>query len=104
MPIDVEKDGRVAVVRIRGGKGNAIAGGCVLALQCDARICTDAQMVIGLNEVRLGIGLPSSVIEPLRLVVPASSLLPLALEGTLVSPADALRLGLVDEVVPADQL
>src|SRR5688572_14190973 len=42
--------------------GHAIAGGCVLALQCDVRIMTDADAKIGLNEVQLGIGLPSSVI------------------------------------------
>ncbi len=84
--------------------GHAIAGGCVLALQCDLRLMADSQTKIGLNEVQLGIGLPSSVIEPLRLQVPAASLVPIALEGTLLTPADAKRLGLVDEVVPAAEL
>src|SRR5215213_6697120 len=84
--------------------GHAIAGGCVLALQCDARLMTDADARIGLNEVRLGIGLPASVVEPLRLAVPASSLARIAVEGALFSPGEALRLGLVDEVVPDAEL
>src|SRR5262245_17875197 len=50
--------------------GHAIAGGCVLALQCDVRLMADGPGRIGLNEVQLGIGLPASVIEPLRLQLP----------------------------------
>jgi len=84
--------------------GHAIAGGCVLALQCDLRLIADAPIKIGLNEVQLGLGLPSVVIEPLRLQLPASSLVPIALEGTLLTPDEARRLGLVGEVVPAAEL
>ena len=84
--------------------GHAIAGGCVLALQCDLRLIADSQIKIGLNEVQLGLGLPSAVIEPLRLQLPASSLVPIALEGTLLTPVEAKRLGLVAEVVPAAEL
>src|ERR1700687_700158 len=81
--------------------GHAIAGGCVLGLQCDLRLMADSQIKIGLNEVQLGLGLPSVVIEPLRLQLPASSLVPTALEGTLLTPVEAKRLRLVGEVGPA---
>jgi enoyl-CoA hydratase len=84
--------------------GHAIAGGCVLALQCDWRILVQADAKIGLNETQLGIGLPSSVLEPLRLQVPAASLLPIAYEGKLFSPPEALALGLVHELSPAGEL
>jgi enoyl-CoA hydratase len=84
--------------------GHAIAGGCVLALQCDVRIMADTGAKIGLNEVQLGIGLPSVAIAPLRLAVPPSSLVPVALEGRLFSAAEAKQLGLVDEVTSAAQL
>ncbi|HTJ42838.1 MAG TPA: enoyl-CoA hydratase/isomerase family protein [Kofleriaceae bacterium] len=79
--------------------GHAIAGGCVLALQCDARLAANAPIKIGLNEVQLGIGLPAVVVEVLRLRVPASSLAPIALEGNLFEPARARELGLIDELV-----
>ncbi|MBL8958063.1 MAG: enoyl-CoA hydratase/isomerase family protein [Myxococcaceae bacterium] len=84
--------------------GHAIAGGCVLALMCDARLAAQGGAKVGLNEVQLGIGLPSLVIEPLRARVPASSLLPVAYEGRLFGVDDAHRLGLLDAVVPAAEL
>ncbi len=84
--------------------GHAIAGGCVLALQCDWRVAADVEARIGLNEVQLGIGLPAIVIETLRAQVPAASMVPIALEGRLFSPREALALDLVHEVVAADSL
>jgi enoyl-CoA hydratase len=80
--------------------GHAIAGGCVLALEADVRIVADRDTLrIGLNEAQLGIGLPAAVIEPLREQVPGSSLSRLALGGELFGPHEALKLGLVHDVV-----
>jgi enoyl-CoA hydratase/carnithine racemase len=84
--------------------GHAIAGGCVLALMGDVRLMTTAPAKIGLSEVQLSIGLPSIVVEPLRARVPASSLGPIALEGTLFDPPGALRIGLVDELIEPGEL
>ena len=79
--------------------GHAIAGGCVLALMCDRRIAVaDESVRIGLNETQLGLGLPPVVIEPLRAQLPPSSLATVAVEGALMSPSQALALGLVHEV------
>jgi enoyl-CoA hydratase/carnithine racemase len=84
--------------------GHAIAGGCVLALECDWRILVEGEARIGLNETQLGIGLPAVVIEPLRLAVPPASLVPIAYEGLLFSPPEALALGLVHELCPPEEL
>lgn len=84
--------------------GHAIAGGCVLALMCDVRFAADGAAKIGLNEVQLGIGLPSLVIEPLRARLPPASLVPVAYEGRLFGVDEAQKLGLVDAVVPAAEL
>jgi enoyl-CoA hydratase/carnithine racemase len=84
--------------------GHAIAGGCVLALMCDWRICADGSAKIGLNETQLGIGLPAIVIEPLRAQVPPASLVRVALEGRLFLPREAHAIGLVHEVVAPDAL
>jgi Delta3-Delta2-enoyl-CoA isomerase len=84
--------------------GHAVAGGCVLALQADVRIGADREARIGLNETQLGIGLPAVVLETLRSQVPGPSLSALALEGRLVSPREALHLGLLHEVVPEAEL
>ena len=84
--------------------GHAVAGGCVLALQADVRIGADREARIGLNEAQLGIGLPAAVVETLRWQVPGPSLAPIALEGRLLSPREALQLGLLHEVVPEGEL
>ena len=84
--------------------GHAIAGGCVLALQADVRLMASGESRIGLNEVRLGIGLPAAVVETLRCQVPAASLFPVAAEGGLFLPEEAVRLGLVQEVVEPAKL
>lgn len=84
--------------------GHAIAGGCVLALMCDYRVMVSGSGRIGLNEVALGIGIPASVMEPLRAKVPARSLVPIAMAGEVFDPAEALGLDLVDDVVSAGEL
>jgi enoyl-CoA hydratase len=92
---------RCEVPVVAAVNGHAIAGGCVLALQCDVRVAA-AEGKIGLNEVQLGIGLPAVVVESLRLRVPPTALVQIAVEGTLFTPAEARALGIVDEVVAAD--
>jgi enoyl-CoA hydratase len=77
--------------------GHAFAGGCVLALMCDVRLMSAGN--IALNEIQLGIGLPSIVVEPLRAKLGAHAWGPIALEGRVMDPAEAKRVGLVDEVV-----
>lgn len=84
--------------------GHAIAGGCVLALQCDVRLMADAPVKIGLTEVQIGLGLPPSAIEALRYHVPSSSFPSVALEGSLFAPGEAKRMGLVDQVLPPSEL
>lgn len=84
--------------------GHAYAGGCVLGLMCDARVMADGPAQIGLNEIQLGIGLPAIVVEPLRVRVAPHLHGIVALEGRTFAPAEALRLGLVDEVVASERL
>jgi enoyl-CoA hydratase len=84
--------------------GHALAGGCVLALQTDRRIIVDDGIKLGLNEVQLGIGLPALVIETLRAEVPPTSLGPLAREGRVVMPHEALALDLVHALAQTDDL
>jgi enoyl-CoA hydratase len=84
--------------------GHAIAGGCVLALQADVRLGARGDLRMGLNEVQLGLGLPAVILETLRCQVPPQSLLPIALEGRLVGPEEAVQLGLLHAVVPPEAL
>jgi enoyl-CoA hydratase len=84
--------------------GHAIAGGCILALQCDVRLMADGEAKVGLNEVQLGIGLPSAAMTPVRLALPASSIPAVVMEGRLFSAREAKDLGLVNELVAPAEL
>ena len=92
------------VATIAAINGHAYAGGCVLALMCDVRLMAAGTARIGLNEIALGIGLPSLVIEPLRARLPASQHAAVALEGRLFSPEEAVRAQLVDETLAPERL
>ncbi|MGH9465627.1 MAG: enoyl-CoA hydratase/isomerase family protein [Thermoanaerobaculia bacterium] len=82
--------------------GHAPAGGAVISIFCDQRTMAAGDYKIGLNEVEVGIALPAEMMLPLRRLVGAGQAERLAVAGLMVGPDEALRLGLVDEVVPAD--
>ncbi len=81
--------------------GHAVAGGCVLALACDARLMAAGR--IGLSEVAVGVSFPPAALEIVRHAL-GSSLGRLVLRADLVDPSEARRLGLVDDVVDQDEL
>jgi enoyl-CoA hydratase len=84
--------------------GHAIAGGCVLALACDHRITVPGDHRVGLAELRVGVPFPVWALETVRFAVAPPQLQRLIYSGRLTTPEEALALGLVDEIVPADQL
>lgn len=84
--------------------GHAPAGGTVLALFCDWRVAAEGDAKLGLSEVQVGLPLPPLILSALRRLVGPHRAERLAVAGLLVSPAEAAVLGLVDEVVPAEQV
>ncbi len=84
--------------------GHAVAGGCVLALACDWRVLSDGGAMIGLNEVRLGVGLPWSVATLMRNAVAGPRQTEAALMGRNFSGADAVAAGMAQEIAPAGQV
>jgi enoyl-CoA hydratase len=83
--------------------GYALGGGCELALACDIRLASDRAQ-IGLPEVTLGIfpGWGGTQRMP-RLVGPGKAK-ELIFTGRRVAADEALALGLVDRVLPHDEL
>lgn len=80
--------------------GHAIAGGAILALACDHRVGPlSPRTVIGLNEVALGLRFPPRILDVIRFRVPARHHHEILLGAGLHGPADALRTGMLDEVV-----
>jgi enoyl-CoA hydratase/carnithine racemase len=84
--------------------GHAPAGGTVLTLFCDWRVMADGDYKIGLNEVRVGIPLPPVILGGLRRLVGPRRAEQLGVSGSLISPREALAVGLVDELAPLDSV
>jgi len=84
--------------------GHAPAGGTVLPLYCDWRVMAEGDWKLGLNEVQVGLALPPVIFAALKRQVGPRLAERLAVTGLLVSPAEAARLGLVDELVPAERV
>jgi 3,2-trans-enoyl-CoA isomerase len=79
--------------------GHAPAGGCVIALACDARVMAEGKYIIGLNEVPVGIIVPESIFQLYAFWLGKAHASRSLLEGKLFSPEEALQIGLVDELV-----
>ncbi|AST80812.1 TPA: fatty acid oxidation complex subunit alpha FadJ [Citrobacter farmeri] len=81
--------------------GACLGGGLELALACHARVCTDdAKTVLGLPEVQLGLLPGSGGTQRLPRRVGISIALDMILTGKQLRAKQALKAGLVDEVVP----
>ncbi len=84
--------------------GHSPAGGAVLAIFCDARIMVEGDFKIGFNEVQVGIPMPPSLYWALRRVVGSRQAERLCVGSHLFPPAEALRIGLVDELAPPERV
>ena len=83
--------------------GFALGGGCELAMACDIRIASE-KAKLGQPEVTLGIIPGFSGTQRLPRIVGAAKAKELILTGTVIDAAEALRIGLVSRVVPAEEL
>ena len=83
--------------------GYALGGGCELALTADVRFCADAAK-LGQPEILLGVVPGAGGTQRLaRLVGPARAK-DLVFTGRMVDAGEAYRIGLVDKVLPAEQV
>ena len=82
-------------------QGACVGGGCQLAVACDLRIAAvDARF--GVPPARLGLVYPAPTTRRLARLIGPSAAKHLLFTSELVDAERALRVGLVDEVLPAD--
>lgn len=84
--------------------GHAIAGGCIVALAADYRLMAAGRGRMGIPELKVGVPFPSSAFEIVRFSVPRSQAQTLYYRASTYLPEEALARGLVDEVLPADEV
>ena len=87
---------------VAGISGHAVAGGCILALTADYRILRRGGVQIGLNELKIGVPLPWSVVLLLRASVPPTSLATTALLGSNPTDEAAVAAGLAHTLADAE--
>ena len=98
----IETGGKPFVAAING---TALGGGLELALACHYRILIDQpKAVVGLPEVTVGLLPAGGGTQRLPRMIGVEKALPILLEGKPLKPADALALGVVDELASAEDL
>ena len=94
---------RIPQPTIAAVTGYALGGGCELALCCDMRIAAD-DAKLGQPEILLGIIPGAGGTQRLPRLVGVSRAKELVFTGRHVDAAEALSIGLVNRVVPADEV
>jgi enoyl-CoA hydratase len=84
--------------------GHAFPMGAFLLLASDIRIGADCPYRIGLNEVAIGIPVPTFGLELARHRLLPAYLQRTALTGEMFAPSEAMTAGFLDRLVPADRL
>jgi len=84
--------------------GHALAAGALMLLGCDLRIGADIDCKIGLNEVAIGMTLPDWALTIASSRLSNRHLQRAIPTARITKAADAVDVGYLDEVVPADQV
>src|ERR671920_1783258 len=95
----LERCGKPVIAAVNGF---ALGGGCELAMACHLRIASESAK-FGQPEVKLGIGPGYGGTQRLARLVGKGRALQLLLTGEMIDAAEALRIGLVNRVVPTGE-
>lgn len=89
---------------IAAASGHAYPMGAFLILSSDWRVGTEGDWRIGLNEVQIGMTVPSFALEIARQRLTPAHFSRTAMTGEMFAPQVALAAGFLDEVVASDGL
>jgi enoyl-CoA hydratase len=83
--------------------GYALGGGCEMAMACDVRVAVESAK-LGQPEINLGIIPGGGGTQRLRRLIGEGLTMDLVLTGRLIDAEEAEEIGLVDHLVPDDEL
>lgn len=95
---------RSGLIFIAAVNGSALGLGSEFAQAHDVRLMADGDFLIGQPEILLGINPGGGGTQRLTRLVGTHRALMMMLEGRPLSPAKAMEIGLIDEVLPPDAL
>jgi enoyl-CoA hydratase len=84
--------------------GHALAAGAVLTLACEVRLFATGPFRFAMNEVPLGLYMPTFAIELGRAAVPSNYLPHIILHGAEIGPEEALKIGIAEALHPPEEL
>jgi enoyl-CoA hydratase/carnithine racemase len=85
-------------------EGNALGGGLEMALACDLRFGAEGAYFLGVPESTLGLLPGNGGTQRLPRLIGWSKALDLMITGRRLAPDEALALGILDRLFPADQV
>jgi enoyl-CoA hydratase len=95
---------RIPKVFIAEINGHALGGGLEIPLACDLRFAGDGDYRLGTPEATLGLLPGNGGTQRLPRLIGRSRALDLMITGRTVTPSEAYELGIVDALLPADEL
>ena len=84
--------------------GHSPAGGTVLSIMTDYRVMAEGNYKMGLNEVAVGLILPGAIGGVYQYILGTRNAEIFGLTGKLATPNEALKVGLIDEIQPLENV
>ena len=92
---------QMRAITVAAINGTAMGGGCETTLACDFRVMADGDFRYGLPETSVGIIPGAGGTQRLPRLIGVARALDLILHARVVTPAEALELGMIHRVYPA---
>jgi enoyl-CoA hydratase len=99
--LEMNRSEKVFIAAINGP---ATGGGCEISLACDIRLMAETDIAIGLPEMTIDFNPGAGGTQRLPRLVGVGRAIQMMLEGLTLTPREALDYGLVQAVVPPDQV
>ncbi len=96
---------RLSYPTVAAINGHCMAGGYMLAMAHDIRICVaNPKSKLGMTEINIGLNIPVNMLAPLKAKMSKRALRDICLFGKIVNPEKAFKMNLIDTLQPKENL